>query len=46
MEVQDSKKHLAGLLLSRHDGEQADESQGRLQVCHQFPGCYVSLTSR
>ncbi|RMJ17029.1 hypothetical protein CDV36_003298 [Fusarium kuroshium] len=32
MEVQDSKKHLAGLLLSPHDGEQADDSQGRLQT--------------
>ncbi|KAM6534448.1 hypothetical protein FALCPG4_004085 [Fusarium falciforme] len=32
MEVQDSKKHLAGLLLAPHNGEQADESQGRLQT--------------
>ncbi|WAO86157.1 Helicase ATP-binding domain-containing protein [Fusarium falciforme] len=31
MGVQESKKHLAGLLLSPHDGEQADESQGRLE---------------
>ncbi|KAJ4322697.1 hypothetical protein N0V84_004722 [Fusarium piperis] len=32
MEVQGSKKHLAGLLLSPRDGEQADESQARLQT--------------
>ncbi|KAJ4203090.1 hypothetical protein NW759_015198 [Fusarium solani] len=32
MKVQDSKKDLAGLLLAPHDGEQADESQGRLQT--------------
>jgi hypothetical protein len=35
MEVQDSKKNLAGVLLSGHDGGQADDSLGALQVC--FP---------
>ncbi|KAH7232564.1 SNF2 family N-terminal domain-containing protein [Fusarium solani] len=32
IKVQDSKKDLAGLLLAPHDGEQADERQGRLQT--------------
>ncbi|KAJ3535529.1 hypothetical protein NM208_g536 [Fusarium decemcellulare] len=32
MEVQESKKHLAGVLLSPHDGAQADESLGRLEM--------------
>ncbi|KAF4465801.1 alpha- -mannosyltransferase [Fusarium albosuccineum] len=32
MEVQESKKHLAGVLLSPHDGGQADESLGRLEM--------------
>ncbi|KAI8721575.1 Helicase ATP-binding domain-containing protein [Fusarium sp. LHS14.1] len=45
MEVQESKKHLAGLLLSPHDGEQADESQGRLEVCHQPCSCIQKLRS-
>lgn len=31
IEVQESKKHLAGLLLSPHNGEQADESQTKLE---------------
>ena len=33
MEVQESKKNLAGVLLSGHDGGQADDSLGALQVC-------------
>lgn len=33
MEVQESKKNLAGVLLSAHDGGQADDSLGGLQVC-------------
>ena len=32
METQESKKHLAGVLLSGHDGGQADDSLGALQV--------------
>jgi hypothetical protein len=32
MEVQESKKNLAGVLLSGHDGGQADDSLGALQV--------------
>ncbi|KAF2680949.1 P-loop containing nucleoside triphosphate hydrolase protein [Lentithecium fluviatile CBS 122367] len=32
MEVQESKKNLAGILLSGHDGGQADDSLGALQV--------------
>lgn len=33
MELQESKKNLAGVLLSAHDGGQADDSLGALQVC-------------
>lgn len=33
MEVQESKKNLAGVLLSGHDGGRADDSLGALQVC-------------
>ena len=33
MEVQDTKKHLAGVLLSPHDGGQTDDSLGGLHVC-------------
>jgi hypothetical protein len=32
MEVQETKKHLAGVLLSPHDGGQADDSLGGLNV--------------
>lgn len=32
METQDSKKNLAGILLASHDGGQADDSLGALQV--------------
>lgn len=32
MEVQESKKNLAGVLLSGHDGGHADDSLGALQV--------------
>lgn len=32
MEIQESKKHLAGVLLSAHDGGQVDESLGGLHV--------------
>ncbi|KAF2729703.1 chromatin remodeling complex subunit [Polyplosphaeria fusca] len=32
METQQSKKNLAGFLLSGHDGDQADDSVGALQV--------------
>ena len=36
METQESKKNLAGVLLSGHDGGQADDSLGALQVNHFF----------
>ena len=36
MDVQQSKKHLAGVLLSPHDGERVDDSLERLQVYHAF----------
>lgn len=36
MDVQQSKKHLAGVLLSPHDGESVDDSLERLQVYHAF----------
>lgn len=32
MEIQESKKHLAGVLLSPHDGGQTDESLEGFQV--------------
>lgn len=35
MELQASKKHLAGVLLSPHDGGQTDDSLGGLHVCAQ-----------
>ena len=35
METQDSKKNLANILLSSHDGGHADDSLGALQVCFQ-----------
>ena len=46
MEVQESKKNLAGVLLSGHDGGQADDSLGALQVCRFFliHHCMVILT--
>lgn len=34
MEVQESKKHLAGVLLSPHNAGQTDDSLGGLHVCH------------
>lgn len=36
MEIQESKKHLAGVLLSAHDGGQADESLGSLHRLRQL----------
>ena len=35
MEVQESKKHLAGVLLSPHNAGQTDDSLGGLHVCAQ-----------
>ena len=37
MEVQHSKKNLAGVLLSGHDGGHADDSLGALQVNNLLP---------
>jgi hypothetical protein len=39
MEVQESKKNLAGVLLSGHDGGSADDSLGALQVRRLIPTC-------
>jgi len=39
MEVQKSKKHLAGVLLSPHDGGQTDDSLGGLHVCDSESTC-------
>ena len=36
MEVQESKKHLANVLLSPHDGGQVDDSLGTLQVGYKW----------
>lgn len=35
MKVQESKKHLAGVLLSPHNAGQTDDSLGGLHVCAQ-----------
>jgi hypothetical protein len=40
MEVQESKKNLASVLLSGHDGGQADDSLGALQVCRRLLICH------
>ena len=43
METQEFKKNLAGVLLSGHDGGQADDSLGALQVC--FPMEMLLMTN-
>ncbi|RFU25502.1 hypothetical protein B7463_g10832, partial [Scytalidium lignicola] len=43
MQVQESKKHLAGVLLSSHDGGQTDNSLGALETLAEVPHTIVEL---
>lgn len=45
MELQESKKNLAGVLLSPHDGGRIDDSLGTLQVSHLYVTLVKNVTS-
>lgn len=46
MKLQESKKELAGILLSQHDGDQVDTTIGVLEVSSKSPRPSAALNTR